>query len=189
MEAQRHGERLFNFDFRISIRFESKAMTTSRNGTGLKVEIRNPKLRLLREYAGKEGTFLGSCVGSRMRAGEFAKRMKNILEVLNKKEDELQRLQSEVEALRIAARLLADDMETAVMDWAWRSAGQSRQLPQVRPAAAGFPKLEVKAPGAHANGGATLGHASNRSPTDGPVHSAEDGMYSAAWGNASREFP
>jgi hypothetical protein len=37
--------------------------------------------------------------------------MKNIYEVLRQKELELQQLQKEIEALRVAARLLADDNE------------------------------------------------------------------------------
>ncbi len=38
--------------------------------------------------------------------------MKNIYEVLRQKELEVQQLQREIEALRVAARLLADDNET-----------------------------------------------------------------------------
>jgi hypothetical protein len=38
--------------------------------------------------------------------------MKNIYEVLRQKELELQQLQKDIEALRVAARLLADDNET-----------------------------------------------------------------------------
>jgi len=41
--------------------------------------------------------------------GEHSREMKNIFEVLKQKEDELKSLQGEVDALRIAARLLADD--------------------------------------------------------------------------------
>ena len=37
--------------------------------------------------------------------------MKNVFEILRQKESELRRLQQEVEALRIAARLLADDKD------------------------------------------------------------------------------
>ncbi len=38
--------------------------------------------------------------------------MKNLYEVLRQKELEVQQLQKEIEALRLAARLLADDNET-----------------------------------------------------------------------------
>jgi len=38
--------------------------------------------------------------------------MKNIYEVLRQKEAELQQLQKEVEALRVAAELLADDYDS-----------------------------------------------------------------------------
>ncbi len=38
--------------------------------------------------------------------------MKNIYEVLRQKELEIQQLQKDIEALRVAARLLADDGET-----------------------------------------------------------------------------
>ena len=37
--------------------------------------------------------------------------MKNIYEVLRQKENEIQQLQRDIEALRVAARLLADDNE------------------------------------------------------------------------------
>ena len=37
--------------------------------------------------------------------------MKNIYEVLRQKENEIQQLQKDIEALRVAARLLADDSE------------------------------------------------------------------------------
>jgi hypothetical protein len=37
--------------------------------------------------------------------------MKNIYEVLRQKENEIQQLQKDIEALRVAARLLADDNE------------------------------------------------------------------------------
>jgi hypothetical protein len=50
--------------------------------------------------------------------GGGALSMKNIFDVLRQKEAELQQLQKEIEALRVAARLLAEDsdprMETAV---------------------------------------------------------------------------
>jgi hypothetical protein len=38
--------------------------------------------------------------------------MKNIYEVLRQKENEIQQLQKDIEALRVAARLLADDNDT-----------------------------------------------------------------------------
>jgi hypothetical protein len=41
--------------------------------------------------------------------------MKNIYEVLRQKEDEIQQLQKDIEALRVAARLLADDNELDTM--------------------------------------------------------------------------
>ena len=37
--------------------------------------------------------------------------MKNIYEVLRQKENEIQQLQRDIEALRVAARLLADDSD------------------------------------------------------------------------------
>ena len=48
--------------------------------------------------------------------------MKNIYEVLRQKELELQQLQKDIEALRVAARLLADDGETETIS---RSMGSS----------------------------------------------------------------
>jgi hypothetical protein len=41
--------------------------------------------------------------------------MKNIYEVLRQKESELQQLQKDIEALRVAARLLADESEADSM--------------------------------------------------------------------------
>ena len=41
--------------------------------------------------------------------------MKNIYEVLRQKENEIQQLQKDIEALRVAARLLADDNELDTM--------------------------------------------------------------------------
>jgi hypothetical protein len=62
--------------------------------------------------------------------------MKNIYEVLRQKELELQQLQKDIEALRVAARLLADDgdAETASS----RSMG-SVAAPRISPAAVGKP--------------------------------------------------
>jgi hypothetical protein len=40
--------------------------------------------------------------------------MKNLYEVLRQKELEIQQLQKEIEALRVAARLLADDNDTEI---------------------------------------------------------------------------
>ena len=54
--------------------------------------------------------------------------MKNIYEVLRQKELELQQLQKDIEALRVAARLLADDNDAEV---AARSMGSSAAAPRI----------------------------------------------------------
>ena len=98
-----------------------------------------------------------------MRAGECVAAMKNIFEVLKQKEDELRQLQHEVEALRIAARLLADDA----------------------PAPAHLPGNEPsQQPVAQARPTPVFA-------TTGPVRASgpANGAYSAAWGNAPRQFP
>lgn len=64
--------------------------------------------------------------------------MKNIYEVLRQKENEIQQLQKDIEALRVAARLLADDNELDTV----RSVGSSGTAPRVSAAtvtAAGKP--------------------------------------------------
>jgi hypothetical protein len=101
-----------------------------------------------------------------MRAGEHYAAMKNIFEVLKQKEDELKRLQNEVDALRIAARLLADDMESAVV--------QAVSQPPVPPNAKPTPVFATAGSGVRAAAAAN-GNGS--------------GSYSAAWGNAPRQFP
>lgn len=58
--------------------------------------------------------------------------MKDINEVLKKKETDLQQLQREVEALRIAARLLSEEVET-VTAYA-RPAPANAYAPSTRPA-------------------------------------------------------
>ena len=60
--------------------------------------------------------------------------MKNIYEVLRQKENEIQQLQKDIEALRVAARLLADDSELDTV----RSAASTGTAPRVS-AAAGKP--------------------------------------------------
>ena len=53
--------------------------------------------------------------------------MKNIVEVLRQKEAELQKLQGEVEALRVAIRILSDDPEYSA-----RVPGSAGTLPEAR---------------------------------------------------------
>lgn len=55
--------------------------------------------------------------------------MKNIYEVLRQKELELQQLQKDIEALRVAARLLADDNDVEVASS--RSIGSSVASPRI----------------------------------------------------------
>jgi hypothetical protein len=57
--------------------------------------------------------------------------MKNIYEVLRQKENEIQQLQRDIEALRVAARLLADDSELETV----RPAASSGTAPRVSSAA------------------------------------------------------
>lgn len=59
--------------------------------------------------------------------------MKNIYEVLRQKELELQQLQKDIEALRVAARLLADDADAEAVSS--RSMGGSVAAPRISTAA------------------------------------------------------
>jgi hypothetical protein len=61
--------------------------------------------------------------------------MKNIYEVLRQKENEIQQLQRDIEALRVAARLLADDNELDTV----RSVASAGTAPRVSAAAAAKP--------------------------------------------------
>ena len=60
--------------------------------------------------------------------------MKNIYEVLRQKELELQQLQKDIEALRVAARLLADDNEAETITTR-SSMGSSVSTPRISTAA------------------------------------------------------
>jgi hypothetical protein len=97
-------------------------------------------------------------------AGELLAAMKNIFDVLKQKEDELRQLQSEVEALRIAARLLADDVSEPAM---------TAISEPLQPTAQSNPRPAAVFTGA------------------GPMRATgpANGAYSAAWGNAPRQFP
>ena len=57
--------------------------------------------------------------------------MKNIYEVLRQKENEIQQLQKDIEALRVAARLLADDNDVDTV----RSVTSTGTAPRVSAAA------------------------------------------------------
>jgi hypothetical protein len=57
--------------------------------------------------------------------------MKNIYEVLRQKENEIQQLQRDIEALRVAARLLADDNDVETV----RSVSSTVTTPRVSAAA------------------------------------------------------
>ncbi len=68
--------------------------------------------------------------------------MKNVFDVLRQKEAELQQIQKEIEALRVAARLLADEQEaeddsgpsrTAVAAVLPRPASATTAAPALRP--------------------------------------------------------
>jgi hypothetical protein len=59
--------------------------------------------------------------------------MKNIYEVLRQKENEIQQLQKDIEALRVAARLLADDNELDTV----RTVTSTGTAPRVSAAAVG----------------------------------------------------
>ncbi len=61
--------------------------------------------------------------------------MKDINEVLRKKESDLQQLQREVEALRVAARLLSEEAETSSAYGTRLTAGAGSYVPSARPAA------------------------------------------------------
>ncbi len=67
--------------------------------------------------------------------------MKNLYEVLRQKELEVQQLQKEIEALRLAARLLADDNETESSSSSTRSV---TQVPTPRVSAAAAVAAAVK---------------------------------------------
>jgi hypothetical protein len=58
--------------------------------------------------------------------------MKNIYEVLRQKENEIQQLQRDIEALRVAARILADDSDAETV----RSLSNSGTAPRVSASAA-----------------------------------------------------
>jgi hypothetical protein len=85
--------------------------------------------------------------------------MKDIQDVLKQKESELQQLQREIEALRVAARLLADDGDAPV-----------EALKPAVGAPSAVPTVPRPAPAAAA--------AANR-----------PGAYSAAWENSPKQFP
>ena len=57
--------------------------------------------------------------------------MKNIYEVLRQKENEIQQLQKDIEALRVAARLLADDNDADTV----RAVASTGTTPRVSAAA------------------------------------------------------
>ena len=69
--------------------------------------------------------------------------MKNIYEVLRQKENDVQQLQKDIEALRVAARLLADDNE----------------LDTVRTVTSTAPRVSATAGGAAGKPAETLGPA------------------------------
>jgi hypothetical protein len=69
--------------------------------------------------------------------------MKDINEVLRKKEVDLQQLQRDVEALRIAARLLSEETEAATVYAPRAAAPVSSYAPPLRPA----PPLPANDPG------------------------------------------
>jgi hypothetical protein len=107
-------------------------------------------------------TNLSLCAKIRLNLKYEGPNMKNVYDVLRQKEQELQQLQREVEALRLAARLLNDDNEMAaplplVPRMASGAAAEAVPMPPPRPAAE-LPK-------------------------------AEKGGYSAAWDNAPKQFP
>jgi len=64
--------------------------------------------------------------------------MKNIYEVLRQKENEIQQLQKDIEALRVAARLLADDNELDTVRTV-TSTGTAPRVSATAVAAAGKP--------------------------------------------------
>ncbi len=70
---------------------------------------------------------------------EEVPQMKNIFEVMRQKEAEIQQLQREIEALRTAARLLADESDPSPDSFARSSssagAGSMNTAPVLRPAA------------------------------------------------------
>lgn len=55
--------------------------------------------------------------------------MKNIFDVINQKEAEAQQLQKEIDALRLAARLLSEESEKSVLAAAASGAAPVRQGP------------------------------------------------------------
>ncbi len=73
--------------------------------------------------------------------------MKNIYDVLRQKESEVQQLQKEIEALRVVARLLADDGDGEVSSSRPASAGAGRVSAAAAVAAAVKPEpLSAAAP-------------------------------------------
>ncbi len=73
--------------------------------------------------------------------------MKNIYDVLRQKESEVQQLQKEIEALRVVARLLADDGDGEVSSSRPASAGAGRVSAAAAVAAAVKPEpLSASAP-------------------------------------------
>ena len=85
--------------------------------------------------------------------------MKDITELLRKKETELQQLQRDVEALRIASRLLQEEADTIAPAFTSRSGGTS--APYIPPPRPGQPS----------------------------VSTAGDAGYGAPWDAASKKFP
>ena len=92
--------------------------------------------------------------------------MKDINEVLRKKEYELAQIQREVEALRIAARILSDEAETATV-YASRPGSPP---PAGSPAGSPYPQPLRTA-----------------QPT--PATASADPGYGASWDAASKKFP
>ncbi|HVZ60310.1 MAG TPA: hypothetical protein VG892_05945 [Terriglobales bacterium] len=91
--------------------------------------------------------------------------MKNLYDVMRQKEAEIQQLQREIEALRTAARLLADESDTSPDGY--------------RPALA---------PGATSINN-TPGMRPAVPQTSTPVNKVADSTYSAARENSLRQFP
>jgi hypothetical protein len=90
--------------------------------------------------------------------------MRNIYDVLRQKEAEIQQLQRDIEALRVAARLLADDSDPSLDSFSRSSAGAP-----VVAAASGMRPAPPPAPATVAKGGEVA--------------------YSAARENSLRQFP
>lgn len=106
-----------------------------------------------------------------IRARTVTCRMKNLFDVLRQKETELQQIQKEVEALRVAARLLADEEDADVESPAIRTSVAAAVLS--RQSVSGPATTVVAAP-----------------PTLRPATPLVNGEgYSAARDNALRQFP